>query len=89
MEGLSIGSSEDLFEEGLLSVQEASKYLSISKSKLYSLMDAGELPYVKIGKARRIPKRALIGLAQSNLRGGWKVINDKGLRGGAGDISHG
>lgn len=62
-----------LFDDGLLTVPEASKFLGLSKSKLYEMMDAGELRYAKFGKSRRIPKRALIDLAQANLLGGWKV----------------
>jgi hypothetical protein len=32
-------------------------------------MEKGDLPYVRIGSARRIPRRALIDLAAMNLRG--------------------
>ena len=64
--------SNEVFEEGLMTVAEASKFLSIGKSKLYELMDAGQLVYAKFGKARRIPKRALVDLAKANMRGGWK-----------------
>jgi hypothetical protein len=32
-------------------------------------MDAGELPFVKIGRARRIPHNALIELAARNVVG--------------------
>jgi hypothetical protein len=31
------------------------------------LMDRGELPYVKIGKSRRIPHRSVLVLAESHL----------------------
>jgi excisionase family DNA binding protein len=41
--------------EGLARVTEASDYLSLSRSKIYLLMDGGQLGYVKIGKSRRIP----------------------------------
>lgn len=66
---------QGIFEDGLVSVTAAAVFLGLGKSKLYELMDAGELPYVKLGKARRIPKRALIELARANLRGGWKVLD--------------
>lgn len=65
---------ERVFDDGLLSVSAAAMFLGLGKSKLYELMDAGELVYVKLGKARRIPKRALIELARANLRGGWNVL---------------
>ena len=65
----------DLFDDGLLTVSAAAAFIGLSKSTLYQLMDQGELPYVKIGKCRRIPKRSLIDLARANLRGGWKVLD--------------
>jgi excisionase family DNA binding protein len=38
----------------LMTVASAAAALGIGKTKLYVLMDAGELPYVKLGKLRRI-----------------------------------
>lgn len=55
----------DAFEaEGLVRVSTATKYLSLSRSKLYAMMDAGELPYVKFGKARRIRRSDLCELVR-------------------------
>ena len=62
----------ELLADGLVTVQEAAQFLSISRSKLYDLMDNGELVFVKLGRSRRIPRRALIGLAASGLQGGWR-----------------
>ncbi len=62
----------DLVADGLVTVQEAAQFLSISRSKLYELMDNGELTFVKLGRSRRIPRRALIDLAASGLQGGWR-----------------
>lgn len=45
---------KNLIPAGLARVAEASAYLSISRPKLYLIMDAGELSYVKLGKSRRI-----------------------------------
>jgi excisionase family DNA binding protein len=59
-----------LVEEGLLKVTEAAEFLRLSRATLYSLMDRGELAFVKLGRSRRIPKRALIELAARELRGG-------------------
>lgn len=39
---------------GLQTVQAVAKYLSLSRSKVYQLMERGELTYVKIGKSRRL-----------------------------------
>jgi excisionase family DNA binding protein len=38
----------------LLSVREAAAVLGISRSKLYMLMDAGELAFVKVGTRRLV-----------------------------------
>lgn len=61
---------ENLVEDGLVSLTNAMAFLSVGRSTLYELMDKGFLPYAKIGRSRRIPKRALIHLAQATLKGG-------------------
>ena len=58
--------------DGLMTVSEAAEYLSISRSKLYQMMDDGELAYVKLGRSRRIPRRELIDLVSRQLRGGYR-----------------
>ena len=65
--------TDGMLSEGLVSVSQASKLLSLSRSTLYSLMDKGELPYVKLGRARRISKKALSELITRNVQGGWAV----------------
>ena len=62
----------DLVADGLVTLREAALFLSISRSKLYALMDNGELKFVKLGRSRRVPRRALIDLAASGLQGGWR-----------------
>ncbi|MHC4768794.1 MAG: helix-turn-helix domain-containing protein [Planctomycetota bacterium] len=44
----------------------------MSRSKLYQMMDNGELAYVKLGRCRRIERRALIDLVSRELRGGYR-----------------
>jgi excisionase family DNA binding protein len=39
--------------DGLARIPEACDFLAVSRAKLYSMMDA-ELPYVKLGKSRRV-----------------------------------
>lgn len=57
----------ELLKEGLLTVREAEQFSGWKKSSLYRFMERGDLPYVKIGAARRIPKRALIEFLAKNL----------------------
>ncbi len=64
-------SKEKLVVDGLVRLAEAQKFTSLSRSKLYALMQRGELPYVQLGRARRIPRRALVELAARHLIGGW------------------
>lgn len=55
--------SENLVEDGLLTLAQAEGFSGLGRSKLYALMKAGELPSVKIGVSRRIPRKALVALA--------------------------
>jgi excisionase family DNA binding protein len=41
-------------ESQLIRVTEVARHLSLSRSKIYQMMDRGELPYVKLGKSRRV-----------------------------------
>ena len=61
---------DQLVAGGLASVAASAAFLSLSRSTLYVLMDEGTLAYVKLRRARRIPKRALVDLAARNLHGG-------------------
>lgn len=38
----------------LAKVGEVANYLSLSRSKIYLMMEQGTLPYVKFGKSRRV-----------------------------------
>jgi excisionase family DNA binding protein len=51
-------------ERGYATVKAAAAYLAISVAKLYQMMAAGELAYVKLGKSRRIAWTALEQLIQ-------------------------
>lgn len=60
-----------LVADGLLTVDGAAAFCHVARSTIYKAMDAGLLAYVKIGRARRIPRKALIEFAARGLRGGW------------------
>ncbi len=63
------GAPDDLVRDGLMTIAEAAAFLRVGRSTLYALMERGALVYVKIGTARRIPRRALIDVAVANLQG--------------------
>jgi excisionase family DNA binding protein len=60
----------DLMDEGVVSIRQAEAFTSFGRTKLYELMDAGKLAYVKIDGSRRIPRKALKQLMASGLHGG-------------------
>lgn len=43
----------------LLRIDEAARLLGLGRSKAYELVASGELPAVRIGRARRIPAAGL------------------------------
>ena len=61
-----------LVADGLMTVREAAEFLRLSPSTLYTLMDHGELAFVKFGRSRRIPRRGVVELAARGLRGGMR-----------------
>jgi excisionase family DNA binding protein len=56
-----------MVEDGLVTVKQASEFLNISIAGVYAAMGRGELAYVKLGRSRRVPRRALAELAAKNL----------------------
>lgn len=54
---------------GLRPVHVVAKFLAISRSKVYQLMDSGELPYVKLGKSRRVRWSDVLKLIDKNVVG--------------------
>ena len=55
--------NDELIVDGLVSLDEAMKFLSISRPTLNRLLDRGVLPTVRLVTTRRIPRRALLDLA--------------------------
>jgi excisionase family DNA binding protein len=52
--------------ESLARVPEVARFLSLSRSKVYAMMDAGELKYVKLGKSRRLRWSDVMALVEAN-----------------------
>ncbi len=67
----------DLVQDGLMRISDAAAFTGLSRSTLYEMMEQGELVYVKIGRARRIPRRALVELAAAHLKGGWRATTNQ------------
>ena len=53
----------------LLRVTEVAGWLNLSRSCVYQLMDRGEVPYVKIGKSRRVRPEAVARLIEAGTIG--------------------
>ena len=45
---------EQAVRKALATVPEVADYLHVSRAKVYLIMESGDLPYVKIGKSRRV-----------------------------------
>lgn len=60
-------SNRELVAEGLQRISEAARFLGISRSLVYQLINAGDLPTVRIGRSRRIPTNAVLELAANRL----------------------
>lgn len=65
-----LGERLALVAEGRLTIAETSTFLRVSRATVYNLMDRGELPFVEVGRARRIPKRSVLQFAAQALEGG-------------------
>lgn len=48
-----------LAAEGAMTVIDAARHLGISRSRLYELMDDGEIRYVHIGRRRLVPRASV------------------------------
>jgi excisionase family DNA binding protein len=66
---VTIERQNELTEQGFMSVREAAKFSSVSRSRLYELMAAGQLPYAQLGARRMVPKAGLLELMRSCLAG--------------------
>jgi excisionase family DNA binding protein len=44
-----------LTADGFATLEQAGKFLAVSRAKLYVLMNAGAIKFAKIGRCRRLP----------------------------------
>jgi excisionase family DNA binding protein len=59
MDSVARGDALALAAEGALPVVEAARFLGISRSRLYELMQDGEVRFLRIGRRRVVPRVAL------------------------------
>jgi excisionase family DNA binding protein len=57
----------NLASEGFVSINQAAKFLSLSRGKIYLMLEAGQLSSAKFGRARRIAKRSLLEVANKSI----------------------
>lgn len=60
----------NLSSDGMATATDVAQFLRLARSTVYELMDRGELAYVKFGRSRRIPIKALRQLLDKNSIGG-------------------
>ena len=58
---------EELVADGLMKASEVARLLALGRNKIYELMDNGTLPYVRIGKSKRIPRKSVTDFMTDNL----------------------
>ncbi|MFQ5732743.1 MAG: helix-turn-helix domain-containing protein [Planctomycetaceae bacterium] len=55
----------------LMTVAEVAEVLHVAKRTVYRLMESGQLVYVRIGRARRVPVEEIDGFIESAKTGGF------------------
>ena len=60
----------ELLADGVMAVKDAAQFSGLSKAELYKLMGAGRLAFVKHGRRRLIPRKALVRCLGESLHGG-------------------
>jgi Helix-turn-helix domain len=64
-----IMTTDELVSEGIVTLDFAMRFLSVSRPTLNKLIDRGDLPtVVLVNKRRSIPKRALLDFAASRVQ---------------------
>ena len=64
---MSTSTNVEMLADGLERISEAARFLGMSRSCVYRLINAGVLPSVRIGRNRRVPIKAVRDLASNNL----------------------
>lgn len=57
----------DMASGGLFTIEGAAAFLQMSRNGIYALIRSGELTSIKVGKCRRVPRRACEQLIEEKL----------------------
>jgi excisionase family DNA binding protein len=60
---------KELIDSKLLTVKETAAQLRLGKSKVYGMLQTGDLPHLRVGAALRIPQAAVDQLKDRSLVG--------------------
>lgn len=73
--------NQQIVKDGLERVTDAARFLGVSRSLIYKLLDEGVLPSVKIGNSRRIPilrgARSCGGASDAATPPRWAVVRQE------------
>lgn len=65
---------DEVVGSGLVAISDACAFLGgVSRAFLYSEMERGHLPFVKIGRRRMVPRKALVKYAAARLHGTYEL----------------
>jgi excisionase family DNA binding protein len=64
---MNAGQSPEMLDAGLITIKETARLLGMSVGFVYAEMDKRRLPWVKLGRARRIPRAAVLALMEKGL----------------------
>lgn len=64
----------ELVNDGFADVEAVAAFLAVSRRTVYALMEGGALPYIKVGRCRRVPWAAVRRFAAERLTGGWAAV---------------
>jgi excisionase family DNA binding protein len=59
--------SEELFQDGAMGVNDAAKFIGVSRAVLYRLMEKGTIPFAQPAGRRLVPRRSLVRWLASSL----------------------
>jgi len=73
--------SDEVLADGAMSVPAAAEFIGVGRTLLYAEMQAGRLQFLKLGRRRVIPRRALLAWAAAGLQGGWAAGDGQAVSG--------